>query len=146
AFIGIAIILAFVLNRTRFGRNIYAIGGNRPAAVLVGIPVKRIEMLVFGLSGMLAALAGILYASRLDSGQPSVGEGWLMPAITASIIGGVSLRGGQGTITGTVAGAMLMAVLGNGIVLLNISGYWQRVIVGVVVLVAILIDLLRRNR
>lgn len=145
-FILLAIILAFVLNRTRFGRNIYAIGGNRPAAVLVGIPVKRIEMLVFGLSGMLAALAGILYASRLDSGQPSVGEGWLMPAITASIIGGVSLRGGQGTISGTVAGALLMAVLGNGIVLLSISGYWQRVIVGVVVLVAILIDLLRRKR
>lgn len=145
-FIAIAIILAFVLNRTRFGRNIYAIGGNRPAAVLIGIPVQRIEMLVFGLAGMLAALAGILYASRLDSGQPSVGEGWLMPAITASIIGGVSLRGGQGTISGTVAGALLMAVLGNGIVLLSISGYWQRVIVGVVVLVAILIDLLRRNR
>ena len=145
-FVVIAIILAFVLNRTRFGRYIYAIGGNRPAAVLIGIPVKRIEMLVFGLAGMLAALAGILYASRLDSGQPSVGEGWLMPAITASIIGGVSLRGGQGTISGTVAGALLMAVLGNGIVLLSISGYWQRVIIGVVVLVAILIDLLRRNR
>lgn len=142
----IAMILAFVLNRTAFGRNIYAIGGNRHAAVLVGIPVKRIEMLVFGLSGSLAALAGILYASRMDSAQPSVGEGWLMPSITAAIIGGVSLRGGQGTVTGTVAGALLMAVLGNGIVLLNISSYWQRVIVGAVVLLAILIDLARRRR
>lgn len=142
----IAVILAFVLNRTAFGRNIYAIGGNRHAAVLVGIPVKRIEMLVFGLSGSLAALAGILYASRMDSAQPSVGEGWLMPSITAAIIGGVSLRGGQGTVTGTVAGALLMAVLGNGIVLLNISSYWQRVIVGAVVLLAILIDLARRRR
>lgn len=142
----IALVLGFVLNRTTFGRNLYAIGGNRHAAVLVGIPVQRIEMLVFGLSGALAALAGILYASRMDSAQPSVGEGWLMPSITAAIIGGVSLRGGQGTVTGTVAGALLMAVLGNGIVLLNISSYWQRVIVGAVVLLAILIDLVRRRR
>ncbi len=145
-FFVLALVLAFVLNRTKFGRNIYAIGGNRPAAVLVGIPVKRIEMIVFGLSGALAALAGILYASRMDSAQPSVGEGWLMPAITAAIIGGVSLRGGQGTVSGTVTGALLMAVLGNGIVLLNISSYWQRVIIGAVVLVAILVDLLRRRR
>ncbi|WP_018387516.1 ABC transporter permease [Ancylobacter sp. FA202] len=142
----IALVLAFVLNRTTFGRNIYAIGGNRQAAVLVGIPVKRVEMLVFGLSGSLAALAGILYASRMDSAQPSVGEGWLMPSITAAIIGGVSLRGGQGTVTGTVTGALLMAVLANGIVLLDISSYWQRVIVGAVVLLAILIDLIRRRR
>jgi ribose transport system permease protein len=145
-FLVLAAILSFVLNRTRFGRNVYAIGGNRLAAVLVGVPVKRVEMLVFGISGCLAALAGILYASRMGSGEPSVGEGWLMPAITASIIGGVSLRGGRGTMSGTVAGALLMAVLGNGIVLLNISSYWQRVIVGAVVLVAILIDLLRRKR
>jgi ribose transport system permease protein len=145
AFVALALILAFVLNRTPFGRNIYAIGGNRPAAVLAGIPVRRIEMMVFGLSGTFAALAGILYASRMDSGQPSVGEGWLMPAITAAIIGGVSLRGGQGTVSGTVAGALLMAVLDNGIVLMNISAYWQRVIIGGVVLLAILVDLVRRR-
>jgi ribose transport system permease protein len=145
-FVVLACFMAFVLNRTRFGRDIYAIGGNRQAAFLVGVPVRRVEMLVFGLSGALAALAGILYASRMDSAQPSVGEGWLMPSITAAIIGGVSLRGGQGTVTGTVTGALLMAVLGNGIVLLGISSYWQRVIIGAVVLVAILIDLFRRRR
>ena len=146
AFAVLALVLAFVLNRTPFGRNIYAIGGNRPAAVLVGIAVRRTEMIVFGISGSLAALSGILYASRMDSGQPSVGEGWLMPAITAAIIGGVSLRGGRGTVAGTVAGALLMAVLDNGIVLLNISAYWQRVIIGSVVLLAILVDLVRRRR
>ena len=89
-------ILTFMLARTRFGRNIYAIGGNREAAELVGIRTWRVEFLVFGLAGMFAALAGILYASRMDSGQPSVGEGWLMGAITAAIIGGTSLQGRAG--------------------------------------------------
>lgn len=144
-FLGCGAILAYVLNRTRFGRNIYAIGGNREAAALAGIRVWRVEFVVFGLAGMLAALAGMLYASRMDSGQPSVGEGWLMGAITAAIIGGTSLRGGQGTILGTILGALLMAVLANGIVLMNVSGYWERVIIGFVVLVAILVDLFRRR-
>lgn len=137
--------LAYVLRMTRFGRDIYAVGGNRDAATLVGIRAARIEFIVFGLAGLFAALAGILYASRMDSGQPSVGEGWLMGAITAAIIGGTSLRGGQGTIVGTILGALLMAVLANGIVLLNVSGFWERVIVGLVVLVAILVDLFRRK-
>lgn len=144
-FLACGAILTYVLNRTRFGRNIYAIGGNREAAALVGIRVWRIELIVFGLAGMFAALAGILYASRMDSGQPSVGEGWLMGAITAAIIGGTSLRGGQGTILGTIFGALLMAVLANGIVLMNVSGYWERVIIGLVVLIAVLVDLVRRR-
>lgn len=138
-------ILAYVLKFTRFGRDIYAVGGNRDAAVLVGIRATRVEFLVFGLAGMFAALAGILFASRMDSGQPSVGEGWLMGAITASIIGGTSLRGGQGTIIGTILGALLMAVLANGIVLMRVSGFWERVIIGCVVLIAILVDLFRRR-
>ncbi|WP_084506796.1 ABC transporter permease [Geminicoccus roseus] len=138
-------ILTYVLAKTRFGRNIYAVGGNREAATLVGIRVWRVEFLVFGLAGMFAALAGMLYASRMDAGQPSVGEGWLMGAITAAILGGTSLRGGQGSIVGTILGALLMAVLANSIVLLNVSGYWERVIVGLVVLIAILADLLRRR-
>ncbi|MEQ1956481.1 ABC transporter permease [Mesorhizobium sp. CN2-181] len=144
-FLAAGAILTFVLARTRFGRNVYAIGGNKEAAELVGIRTARVEFLVFGLAGLFAALAGILYASRMDSGQPSVGEGWLMGAITAAIIGGTSLKGGQGTIVGTVLGALLMAVLANGIVLMNVSGYWERIIVGAVVLIAILVDLLRRR-
>lgn len=144
-FLGAGIILSFVLARTRFGRNIYAVGGNRDAAELVGIRSWRVEFTVFALAGMFAALAGILYASRMDSGQPSVGEGWLMGAITAAIIGGTSLKGGQGSIVGTVLGALLMAVLANGIVLMNVSGYWERIIVGAVVLIAILVDLFRRK-
>jgi ribose transport system permease protein len=142
-FSGIA--LWWVLSRTRFGRNIYAVGGNRDAAALVGIRVGRVEMLVFALAGMFAALAGILYASRMDAAQPTVGEGWMLSAITAAILGGTSLRGGEGTIVGTMFGALLLTVLQNGTVLLNVSGYWERIIIGVVVLVAVLVDLLRRK-
>lgn len=144
-FLLIAALLAWMLNFSRFGRNIYAVGGNREAAKLVGIPVERVEALVYGLAGALAALGGILYASRMDSAEPAVGEDWLMGAITASIIGGTSLRGGQGTILGAVLGTLLMAVLNNGMALLNVSGYWARVVVGAVVLVAVLVDLLRRR-
>lgn len=138
-------ILIWMLRQTRFGRNIFAVGGNRDAAVLAGIRVGWVEFFAFGLAGMFAALAGILYASRMDAGQPSVGEGWLMGAITAAILGGTSLRGGQGSIVGTMLGALLLAVLANGTVLMNVSGFWQRVIVGAVVLVAVLVDLLRRR-
>ncbi|MFO1104722.1 MAG: ABC transporter permease [Amaricoccus sp.] len=144
-FFASALILIWMLRQTRFGRNIFAVGGNRDAAVLAGIRSGWVEFFCFALAGMFAALAGILFASRMDAGQPSVGEGWLMGAITAAILGGTSLRGGQGSIVGTVLGALLLAVLANGTVLMNVSGYWQRVIVGGVVLVAVLVDLLRRR-
>ncbi|MGR8964290.1 ABC transporter permease [Rhizobium leguminosarum] len=144
-FILSGIFLIWLLTQTKFGRNIFAVGGNRDAAVLVGIRAKFIEFMVFGMAGMFAALAGILFASRMDAGQPSVGEGWLMGAITAAILGGTSLRGGQGSIIGTMLGALLLTVLANGTVLLNVSGFWQRVIVGCVVLIAVLVDLFRRK-
>jgi len=144
-FILSGIFLIWLLTQTKFGRNIFAVGGNRDAAVLVGIRAKFIEFMVFGMAGMFAALAGILFASRMDAGQPSVGEGWLMGAITAAILGGTSLRGGQGSIVGTMLGALLLTVLANGTVLLNVSGFWQRVIVGCVVLIAVLVDLFRRR-
>jgi len=144
-FLVASVILVWVLSKTRFGRNLYALGGNRDAAVLVGIPVVRVELLVYALAGMFAALAGIMYASRMDAGQPSVGEGWLMKAITAAILGGTSLKGGQGTILGTVFGTLLTAVLANGLSLMNVSAYWARVVVGAIVLIAILGDLLRHR-
>lgn len=144
-FIMAGLLLIWMLTQTKFGRNIYAVGGNRDAAILVGIKTRMVEFLVFGMAGMFAALAGILFASRMDAGQPSVGEGWLMGAITAAILGGTSLRGGQGSVVGTVLGALLLTVLANGTVLLNVSGFWQRVIVGGVVLVAIMVDLFRRR-
>jgi len=144
-FLVAAAVLVWVLRSTRFGRNLYAIGGNRDAAVLVGIPVQRMELLVYALAGMFAALAGIMYASRMDAAQPAVGEGWLMKAITAAILGGTSLKGGQGTILGTVFGTLLTAVLANGLSLMNVSAYWARVVIGAIVLLAILGDLLRHR-
>lgn len=140
-----AAVLIWMLTQTRFGRNIFAVGGNRDAAILAGIRARSVEFLAYGMAGAFAALAGILFASRMDAGQPSVGEGWLMGAITAAILGGTSLRGGQGSIVGTVLGALLLAVLANGTVLMNVSGFWQRVIIGCVVLIAVLVDLLRRR-
>ena len=144
-YITIGALLIWMLTQTRFGRNIFAVGGNREAAILAGIRVRRVELIVYGLAGMLASLAGVLYASRLDAAQPSVGEGWLMGAITAAILGGTSLRGGQGSIVGTMLGALLLVVLANAIGLANVNAYWQRVIVGGVVLLAILVDLFRRR-
>lgn len=144
-FIVAALVLIWMLSQTRFGRNIFAVGGNRDAARLAGISARRVEFLAYGLAGMFAALAGILYASRSDAANPAAGESWLMGAITAAILGGTSLRGGQGSIVGTVLGALLLAVLANGTVLMNVSGFWQRVIVGGVVLIAVLVDLMRRR-
>jgi ribose transport system permease protein len=144
-FLGAAVTFSWVLRYSRFGRNIYAIGGNHDAAVLVGVPVRRVQAIVYGLAGLFAAIAGILYASRMDSAEPAVGGSWLMPAITAAIIGGTSLQGGQGTILGTVLGAVLMAIIANGMTLLNVSGYWERVVIGGVVLVAVLVDFLRKQ-
>lgn len=144
-FLVAAAVMIWVLRSTRFGRNLYAIGGNRDAALLVGIPVLRTELIVYALAGMFASLAGIMYASRVDAGQPSVGEGWLMKAITAAILGGTSLKGGQGMIIGTVFGTLLTAVLANGLSLMNVSAYWARVVVGTIVLLAVLGDLLRHR-
>lgn len=142
----ITVILTYVLKNSPFGRNIYAIGGNQFAARLVGIPVEKIKVSVYAISGMLAGLAGMLFASRVNAGQPTIGAGWLMPTITAAIIGGTSLSGGEGTILGTILGAVFMGVLANGIVLLGISAYWERVIIGSVVMVAVVIDILRSRK
>ena len=103
-------------------------------------------MSVYAISGMLAALVGMLFASRVNAGQPTTGAVWLMPTITAAIIGGTSLSGGEGTILGTILGAVFMGILANGIVLLDISAYWERVIIGAVVLVAVIMDILRSRK
>lgn len=143
----ITIILIFILRNTPYGRNIYAIGGNEQASRLVGIRVVAIKMSVYAIAGMLSALAGMIFVSRMNSGQPTVGPSWLMPSVTAAIIGGTSLSGGEGTVFGTILGAIFMGVLVNGIVLLDISPYWEKVIIGSVVIIAVLLDYLRkRNR
>lgn len=138
-----AIVFSYFLHNTPFGRGIYAIGGNRNAARLVGIRVDRTIIAVYALSGLLASLAGIIYASRINAGQATIGASWVMPCITAAIIGGTSLSGGEGSIAGTLLGALFMGVLANGIVLTGVSSYWERIIIGIVVILAMVIDVLR---
>ncbi len=138
---GMVVLFAVILtNKTRFGRYIYAIGGNENAARLSGIPVKRIKIWVYSLAGVLAGIGGLLVTARLDSAQPNAGMSYELDAIAAVVIGGTSLSGGRGTILGTVLGAMIIGVLNNGLVLLNVSPFWQQVIKGLVILLAVIID------
>lgn len=141
--IAIGIILMVMLKYFPFGRYIYALGGNENAARITGVKTDRIKILVYGLSGLMASIAGILITARLGAAQPSVGSTWVMPSVTAAIIGGTSLLGGQGGIGGTIIGSILMGVISNAIVLLEVSPYAEKVIVGVVVLVAVAIDRIR---
>lgn len=142
----LGLLTAFVLRRTYSGRVMYAIGGNREAARLSGIKVDRQQLVVFALSGLFAAVAGILLAARLASSQPEAGTGYELDAIAAVVIGGASLAGGAGTALGTFVGALILGVLRNGLNLLDVSAFWQQVIIGLVIAAAVLSDTLRRRR
>jgi len=135
--VAIAIIIA---NRTKFGRHIYAIGGNESAAILSGINVKKVKLKVYAIAGGLAAAGGLLVTSRLDAAQPNAGMGYELDSIAAVVIGGTSLTGGKGSVGGTVLGAIIIGVLNNGLVLLNVSPFWQQVVKGGVILAAVIID------
>ena len=138
-------ITAFVLNRTVFGRSLYAVGGNREAARLSGLPVKRLTATVFAISGMFAGVAGMVLAGRLSSAQPQAAVTYELDAIAAVVIGGASLAGGAGKATGTLVGALVLAVIRNGLNLLNVSSFWQQVVIGLVIAIAVGIDVLRRR-
>ncbi len=140
-----ALAASFLLNRTVLGRSMYAVGGNAEAARLSGLPVKRIVVIVFGLAGLFAALAGLLLAGRLDSAQPQAAAGYELDAIAAVVIGGASLAGGLGRISGTFVGALVLVVIRNGLNLLNVTSFWQQVVIGVVIALAVGIDVLRRK-
>lgn len=138
---GIVVLFAIVLTKkTKVGRYIYAIGGNENAARLSGINIKKIKIVVYSLAGMLAAIGGLIVTSRLDSAQPNAGMSYELDAIAAVVIGGTSLSGGKGTILGTVLGAIIIGVLNNGLVLLDVSPFWQQVVKGLVILLAVVID------
>jgi inositol transport system permease protein len=141
----VAIGAHIMLNHTRFGRHIYAIGGNEQAALISGLNVGRIKIGVYSIAGLLAGLAGLVLASRIGSGQPGLGVGYELDAIASAVIGGTSLSGGVGTIWGTIIGALIIGVLNNGLDLLNVSAYWQTIIKGSIIVVAVIIDE-RKNR
>jgi ribose transport system permease protein len=134
------VIMAFLLARMAFGRYTYSIGGNREASLRAGVPVDKMTILIFGLSGFMASLAGILHTARFTAGSGVAGEPLLLQSIAAVIIGGVSMYGGRGNVVGTLIGALIIAILVTGLIMLGVNQFLQFIIIGVVVIVAVLID------
>ena len=130
----------FILNHTTFGRRIYATGSNAKCAKLVGVNTEETKMYVYAISGFLSALAGLMMISRVDSAQPTLGSGYELDAIAAVALGGTSMSGGRGKITGTIAGVLIIAMLNNGLNILGVTSYYQDVIKAIVILVAVLAD------
>lgn len=141
--VAVYLVLWFVLERTRFGRHVYAVGGNAEAARLAGIKVKRVLTRVYVIAGLTAGLAGVMFAARVESGQPRAGEGYELDAIAAVVLGGTSLAGGRGRIMGTFVGALIIGVLSNGLVLMNVPFFNQLIVKGAVIVLAVGIDSLK---
>jgi ribose/xylose/arabinose/galactoside ABC-type transport system permease subunit len=139
-------VLQFLMNFTSFGRSVYAVGGNAEAARLSGINVSRVKMMVLGITAFLAALSGVMVSSEIMSGTATTAKGWELDVIAAVIIGGTSLMGGVGRIWGTMVGVIFLGILMNGMTLLNVSEYWQHVVRGVIILVAVLLNLLQKEK
>ncbi len=139
-------ILQFLMNYTSFGRTVYAVGGNAEAARLSGINVSRVKTMVFGITAFLAALSGVMVSSEIMSGTATTAKGWELDVIAAVIIGGTSFMGGVGRIWGTMIGVVFLGVMMNGMTLLNVSEYWQHVVRGTIILVAVLLNLLQKDK
>lgn len=139
-------VLYFILKKTTFGRRVYAVGGNEEAAKLSGINADRIKIYVYALTGFLSALAALILTSRLNSAQPTAGNMFELDAIAAVVLGGTSLTGGRGWIVGTVIGALIIGVLNNGLNLIGVSSFFQQVVKGAVILVAVLLDRKKKHK
>ncbi len=137
---GLGVVSAFVASRTPFGRRVYAVGDNERAAALVGIRVARVRLAVYMMSGLCAALTGLIIASQLQAAHPATGETFELSAIAAVVLGGTSLSGGRGSVGGTLVGAFVIGVLNDGLVLLGVSEFWQIVIKGIVIVAAVVVD------
>ena len=137
---GLVGVFVALTRTTRFGRHVYAVGGNERASLLTGLPVDRIKIAVYTLGGLLAGVAGLIVTARLDSAQPNAGLGYELDSIAAVVIGGTSLSGGRGSVMGTVLGCLIIGVLNNGLFLLNVSPFWQQVVKGFVILAAVAVD------
>jgi len=139
-FTGVALLAWFFLRHFRLGRHIYAVGGNEHAARASGVPVERVKLFAYGLCGLLTGLAGVVLAARITTGQPNAGQAYELDAIAAVVIGGTSLAGGVGTVTGTLLGVLLIGVINNGLDLQGVSSYYQAVIKGVIIVGAVWLD------
>lgn len=142
----VLIIAIYVLSQTRFGRYLYALGGNEDSARLSGINTNKIKTLVYIISGFASSIAGVIIASRIGSASPNAGTGFELDAIAAVVIGGTSLAGGEGRITGTIIGALIIGVLNNGLNLMNVSPFYQSIVKGLVILIAVLLDKKSRKK
>jgi erythritol transport system permease protein len=145
ALIVFAAIAAYAAARTPFGRHVYAVGGNERAAALSGVRVDWIKISTYMISGFCAAFAGLIVASELVAAHPASGETFELNAIAAAVLGGTSLSGGRGTIAGTLVGAFVIGVLGDGLVMLGVSSFWQMVIKGLVIIAAVVLDQMQRR-
>ena len=142
----VLVIAIYVLTQTRFGRYLYALGGNEDSARLSGINTTKIKTLVYVISGFASSIAGVIIASRIGSASPNAGTGFELDAIAAVVIGGTSLAGGEGRITGTLIGALIIGVLNNGLNLMNVSPFYQSIVKGLVILIAVLLDKKSRKK
>lgn len=142
----VSVVAIYVLSQTRFGRYLYALGGNEDSARLSGINTTKIKTLVYVISGFASSIAGVIIASRIGSASPNAGTGFELDAIAAVVIGGTSLAGGEGRITGTLIGALIIGVLNNGLNLMNVSPFYQSIVKGLVILIAVLLDKKSRKK
>lgn len=142
----VAVLCAIVLNKTALGRYTFALGSNEEAVRLSGVNVNRWKVIVYTFSGAICGVAGLLIASRLNSAQPALGQGYELDAIAAVVIGGTSLSGGVGTILGTIIGAFIMSVLINGLRIMSVAQEWQMVLTGLIIILAVYTDILRRSK
>ena len=134
------IVLYVLLYKTAFGKSVYAIGGNEKAAYISGVKLNKVKIIIYSISGIMASISGLIITSRLSSAQPTAGASYEMDAIAAVVLGGTSLSGGKGRILGTLIGALIIGVLNNGLNIIGVSAFWQQVVKGVVILIAVLID------
>ena len=134
------IVLYVLLHKTAFGKSVYAIGGNEKAAYISGVKLNKVKIIIYSISGVMASISGLIITSRLSSAQPTAGASYEMDAIAAVVLGGTSLSGGKGRILGTLIGALIIGVLNNGLNIIGVSAFWQQVVKGVVILIAVLID------
>lgn len=144
-FAGVALISHFLLSSTKFGKFTYALGGNEQAAYICGVNVQKQKILVYAYAGLMTSVAAIVLTSRVSSGQPSTGIMFELDAIASAVIGGTSLQGGIGTIGGTIIGTLIIAVMNNGLDLLGVSSYWQQIMKGVIIVVAVVLDTIRNK-
>lgn len=144
-FLLVTFIIYLILHRSKMGVYIYSVGGNKNCAIYSGINTKKVEISVFVISALCAALSGIILASRMYSGQPTSGQGAEMDAIAAAVLGGTSFSGGSGRVSGTVLGILIIGVMNNGLNILNVASYYQLVLKGVIILLAIYVDMIKKN-